>query len=279
MNFTPKGIVGGIVSFVVLVLAVIGFFVFTEKVDNGHVGIVYSANGGVQDDVLPQGWHVISPLDNVVQYPTKLRTVDAKDMIVSTKDGKNITLDLSYTYKVDATKVVSIYKEFGSVPVEDIEAGYMQRRLLDATRQTVSKYNLLEVYGEDSSKAQSEIAKIYEDKVKELGFLVQEVTLGAPKPDKNTQKSIDARIQASQENEKKKLELQNEKIEAEKKLVIAEGEAKAILAKAKAEAEANKEISKSITSELVEYKKTEKWNGSYVEVTGADNIIVDKKNK
>ena len=48
-------------------------------------------------------------------------------------------------------------------------------------------------------------------------------------------------------------------------------------AKADAEAEANKKIRESITSELIEYNKIEKWNGQQPNVVGGGSsaIIVD----
>jgi len=149
--------------------------------------------------------------------------------------------------------------------------------MLAAARASVSNYNLLDIYGGDSTKARMDIQKVYEKDVKRLGFMVSDVTLGAPKPDANTQKAIDSRIQASQETEKKKIELENEKVEADKKEVIANGEKRKKIINAKAEAEANKIVSDSITPELLKQAEVDaRKKHGWVEVqTGS--AIVDAK--
>ena len=66
--------------------------------------------------------------------------------------------------------------------------------------------------------------------------------------------------------------------EAEAAIAKAEGEAQAILTKAEAQAEANKLLEKSLTPEVLEQKKIDKWNGEYPSViTGGEgsNLILD----
>lgn len=267
---------GGIVAAVILAFLII-LPMFIEKIPTGHVGLVYSPSGGVEEDTLKEGWHVVGLFDKVIEYPTRLQTVTYKDMVLSTKDGKNISADLSYSYKVDPTKAVSIFKEFGNIKVEDIEQGYLEKRMLASARKAVSQYDILGVYGEDSSKAALEIQQIFSEDVQDLGFMISDATLGAPKPDEKTQAAIDSRIQASQETEKKKIELENEKIEAEKKKVIADGEAQKKLIEAKADAEANKIVSESITPEVLEQMEMKaRIKHGWITVNGASAVVESK---
>lgn len=55
----------------------------------------------------------------------------------------------------------------------------------------------------------------------------------------------------------------------------AQAEADALLVAAQAEADANKLLAESITDELIEWQKYEKWNGALPSVTGADGTIID----
>lgn len=269
-----KGIIGAIIAGLLLIGGVIGACMSLTKIDNGNVGIVYSPNGGVKDEALSQGFHFVGLLDRVNEYPTKLRTVDAKNLTVSTKDGKNINIDLSYSYKIDASKVTSIYKTFGSVPVEELEKGYLERRLLESARKVVSKYNLLDIYGEDATQATLEINQDYEKRVAKYGFIVSDTTLGAPKADEKTQEAIDERVKVAQENQKKKLELENDKIDAQRKQVQAEGEATKKQIDAEAEARANKVIANSITDELIRNKEAEaRLKHGWVEIQGANAVV------
>lgn len=269
-----KGVVGAVVVGVVVVVGAIGLIMCIEKVDNGNVGIVYSPSGGIKEEALAPGWHTIGLLDKMNEYPTKLRTVDAKNLTVSTKDGKNINLDLSYSYKIDASQATAIYKTFGSVPVEELEKGYMERRLLETTRRVVSKYNLLDIYGEDATEASQNIQKDFAKNVEKLGFIVSDTTLGAPKADKKTQAAIDDRVKVSQENSKKKLELENDKIDAQRKEVQAQGEATKKQIDAAAEAKANETVSKSITPELLKKMEMEaRQKHGWVEIQGASAVV------
>ena len=78
----------------------------------------------------------------------------------------------------------------------------------------------------------------------------------------------------------------NEKFSSEQKLVTqennnkvtiskAEADAQAKITAAEAEAEANRKIVESLTPELIEKQKIEKWNGSVPTVQGSSTPIID----
>ena len=60
-----KGVVGSIVTGVVIVLVIICGFACTERVPAGYVGVVYNMSGGVTGETLNQGWHIVAPTKNV----------------------------------------------------------------------------------------------------------------------------------------------------------------------------------------------------------------------
>lgn len=82
------------------------------------------------------------------------------------------------------------------------------------------------------------------------------------------QAAIDNKFASEQE-----LEIQKNKNEAA--LEKAKGEAEAVIIAAQAEADANTMIAKSITPELLEMMKYEKWNGQLPTVSGAGSTIID----
>ena len=61
--------------------------------------------------------------------------------------------------------------------------------------------------------------------------------------------------------------------EAAEKEIQAEAEAKAIKAVADAQAEANKKLAQSLTKDLVDYQKIEKWDGKLPQVSNGDAIV------
>lgn len=84
--------------------------------------------------------------------------------------------------------------------------------------------------------------------------------------------NLQAKEKAEAEAEQKRIAAKGD---AEAKKIAAEGDAEAIKIRAEAEAEANKKVADSLTDELIELKKIEKWNGKMPKVTGSGSTIVD----
>lgn len=268
MAFTKtKAIIGGTVTGAVLVGGLVLGSMFVEKVPAGSVGVVYNLDG-VEETPLTQGWHVVKPFDKVIEYPVKTQTISYSSLAVATSDGKNIDLDVAFNFNVDPTKAVDLYNKFGAVTIDHIADGFLRTRLRDSARQVISKYSVIDIYGEKSSKAQAEIQTKFADDVEDLGFMIEGLTLGVPKADAKTQEAIDARVEASQELERKKTELEIAKAEAERLREEAEGIA-----------EANKIITESLTPELIQQQMIEKWNGVTPQVTGSDNMMIQVPTK
>lgn len=61
MSRKKSGLVGGIITGVIIFIGVICLIMCIEKIPVGYEAVVYSINGGVQDETLTQGWHIISP--------------------------------------------------------------------------------------------------------------------------------------------------------------------------------------------------------------------------
>ena len=100
---------------VVVILAILGGFKFFDRVENGNVGIRYAISGGVRDKALSQGIHFVG-LDYVTQYPIKTQSIKQR-VAVATSDGKKTDVKISYSYHVDPSKAVAIYKKFGSADI------------------------------------------------------------------------------------------------------------------------------------------------------------------
>ncbi|WP_257351269.1 prohibitin family protein [Pseudalkalibacillus decolorationis] len=257
-----RKIIGGIIIAVALALIIGVGSLFIEKIQNGYVGVVYSPNGGVQEETLGQGWHIVGLFDKVTRYPVRMQTVQYDDIQVATSDGKNITMDFAYNYSIQPDKVVALFNKFGPVEVSEIESTYLRTRLWDAGRKAIAKYSVIETYGQKSAAAGMDVQKVFSEDVGDLGFIIDDLTLGVPKPDKATQEAINARVTASQELERKQTELKIAEAEAEKKRI-----------EAKATADYNKIIRESMTPEVIQYMWIQKWDGQMPKATGTGNLI------
>ena len=89
------------------------------------------------------------------------------------------------------------------------------------------------------------------------------------------EKKAQAKLAAETAEYENKQATQKAEAEAEAKRIKAQGEADAITIKADAEAEANEKIAESLTPELIEKMKIDKWNGEVPAVSGSDAMIID----
>ncbi|SIN87206.1 Regulator of protease activity HflC, stomatin/prohibitin superfamily [Carnobacterium alterfunditum] len=261
-----KAIKNLVISLILAIVLVFGFLLFVEKVDEGKVAVVYSPSGGSKE-VLSAGWHLIGLMEKTTEYPIRVQTMK-NSVSVSTTDGKKLKMSVRYQMQVDKKKVLNIFKELGSQNVEDIQEGYLYNKLYKSSRDVVSSYTVLDIYGSKSGEASQAITDKFAEEVKDMGFIITDVTLGTPEADAETQKSIDARVKASQENELKKTQIENAKLDSEQKRIVAEGEAAAGIIQAEGEAKANEVLQQSISPELLQKEYIEKWDGKEPLVKG-----------
>ena len=67
-NNTNSWIVGAVIAAVIIIIGLIILSMSITKVPAGYVGVKYNMNGGVEGDVLDQGWHFKSPTVKVTLY-------------------------------------------------------------------------------------------------------------------------------------------------------------------------------------------------------------------
>lgn len=277
---STKSIIGATVLGGGLIIGGILGAMSIEVISQGHAGVVYDRTHGIEDKTLGQGWHVVSPFKRVTEYPVSTETVKVKPFNVQTKDGKPLTISLSYDYSNELEKLPYIYNKFKGQDPKTIEEGWLQTRIKKASLNVFSKYSVLEVF-QNQGKINAEIEKEFRKIVEEHGFRVDSVTLGAPTPDAKTAQAIQAVVDAQQKLEQLQIEKQQAQVQAEKTKIEAEGKAQAKLIEAQAEAKANQIINSSLTDKLIELKRIEKWDGDKnvtTKVVGSDaNVIVGGK--
>ena len=217
-----KGFIGAIVLAVILFGGVILGLMCTERIPAGYVGVVYNMNGGVDGEVLQQGWHLVSPTKKVTTYSIGIEqsylTAESKgdspndeSFNIPTSDGKTVRVNLEFSYRFDEERVAETFTMFKGKSGEEIKNTLQELELANIEAQT---------------------AKVQAEKEKEVA-----------------------------------------QIAAEKAIVEAEAKAEATRIAAEAEADANAQIAASLTPELIEKIKYEKWNGELPTVSGSNAIV------
>ena len=283
-----------IVAFIIIGVLALAGAVFGIKsfkwIDAGKVGVVYSMNGGVKDEVLEQGIHFINPFDKVKQFTVSneqlILSKDSKEgseedesFKVSTADNASIAISFQMSYRFKDETVTDTYKKFKGMDGEDIVDRRVKTVLKSKVSEVTSKYDLMDIYSGNRSVINNELTKyLNEQLTNEYGIEVLDASIIDVHPDKTLEESIQKRLNAMQEAETAKTEQEKVKVEMETKLLQAEKNAEIKKTEADAEAYANEKLSKSITRELIDMKEMnarEKWG--WIEVQGADAVIADTK--
>lgn len=273
--------VGAIVVGAALLLIVILSFLMLSRIEPGFAGVVYSPNGGVEKEVLSQGWHVIAPFKRVTEYPVSTETVylskegedEDNSFDISTKDGKNVNVDVVYSYHMTPEKLPSIFTKFRGQESDLIEAGFMKDRLKEAIQEVTTQYDVMEVYGEKRSELNRRVFEKFRDSLKPHGIIVETFNFSAIRPDRESLKAIQEKVNAKQRLETLKVQREQAKVQAEKLKIDAKGKAEAKVIEAKAQAKANRILRKSLSPVLVQYETVKRWNGQLPIVTGGKAIL------
>lgn len=98
--------------------------------------------------------------------------------------------------------------------------------------------------------------------------------IGAPRPPDSVIAAINNKLQAVQIAQQKQNELVQAQADAAKVVAKAEGDARATAVWADAQSAANHKLAESITANLLELKRLEKWNGTLPQVTGGSTPFI-----
>lgn len=288
--------VGASILTLLLVCAAVVTFTCLEKVPAGYVGVVYSLNGGVTEEVLGQGLHIISPFERIADYPVSTETMYlSKDKMegskhddsfdISTKDGKPVNVDVELSYRYDADKADDAYTKWRGKTPSEIEDTYIRARVKSVANEVTSQYGVMDVYGEKRTELNQKVYEKLSNILGEDGIILETFNFTRIEPDENTLLSIQKKVDAQQMLEQQKIEAEQAKIEAEKKIVEANAQAEAELIKAKANADsqiikaeaekkANALVSDSLDEKVLRLKELQKWDGSLPMVQGESTPII-----
>lgn len=291
-----KGIVGSIVTGVLIVLIIVCGFACTERVPAGYVGVVYNMSGGVTGETLSQGWHIVAPTKNVTLYSIGIEqsylTSDSKgdskedeSFSTPTADGKSLTVDLEFSYKYDVNRVTDVFTQFKGASGKEVKDIFIKPKMIAWTQEVTAKYPVTDVFGDKRQELNEALDTYLKEKFDKYGIVIDTVNFTNISTDPETQEAIQKKVNAQQELELARIQKQTAQVEAEKEKDVAQinaekakieaqGKADAELIKANAEAEANKKIAESLTDKLIEKSKYDKWNGELPYIEGNVNPIV-----
>lgn len=285
---TKKKLGGLVIIVAVLIVALILAVMCIEKIPRGHVGSIYSIKGGTSDEVLTEGWHLVSPMKKVTEYSVAteqlLLTQDERkgsdtdeSFNATCKDGVlNVDLEMSYHFEADI--IPTIAKKYRGMSGDEIVDSIIKSKVKTYVNEVTSEYTILEAYMDKKTELNQEVTVHLRSALEPYGIVVESATIPRAEPDDAIKSAITERSKKAQEVEAAKQEQEKQKILAETKIIEAQGEADAAIAAAEGEAKANKLITESLTPELLKKMELEaRMEHGWVTIQGADAVIVDDK--
>lgn len=254
-----------------------------SRVSPGYVGVKSTLTGtgrGMQDVSVGPAWVTYNAFtESLMEYPTFVQTAVwthnkdeghpvNEEITFSTKDSMQVAADVSIGYSLIPEKVPAFYIKFRSDDLDKFTHGFLRNLAREKFDNAAGKYAVEQVMGDNAqflNEVRTELQKELDQfgvKIEQFGFI------GAPRPPQQVIESINAKVQASQLALQKQNEVASAEADARKEVARADGEAKATLTRAESQAKANRILSESLTPNLIEYRKIDKWDGKLPTYSG-----------
>lgn len=284
-----KKVIALVITVLIAVVAAITVILCVERIPVGSVGVVYSARG-VEDVVLSQGWHFISPLKSVKEFPISQQQIvfsnDPSDYnsdehadwsIDAPASGGMVKINLTVNYNFQPDRVVELYSKFNGMDGEQIVASRVQNSIIAYVKEVTPDFSVMDIYSDKKTEVNDAITSYLNEKLSnEYGITVSSALVIDVQLNETLQQKVQQKEEAKQEAEIAELEKQTAQAQAETNQVIAESEANIKLIEAEAEAEANRVIAASITPELIQMKEAEaRLEHGWVTVQGSGTVVTN----
>lgn len=276
-----KGLIGGFLAAIVIIVALFSAVLCLERIPTGYVGVVYSMNGGVQDEVLTQGWHLVAPTKKVKEFTIGneqlVLSKDARDgsegddsFSVATADNANIDISFQMSYRYDPERVVDTYKNFKGMDGAAIVNSRVRTVLKAKISEITTDRSMMDLYSGNRNEINTALTEFLNaDLHEQFGIEVIDASIIDVHPDAQLQQTIADRVTALQKKQQAEAEQETIKVQNETKILQAQAAAEAMQIAAEAEAKANATIAASISDSLLKKMEMEaRLAHGWVEVQG-----------
>lgn len=255
-------VIGKLLAFfaIVTIIAVICL----SPVKTGHTGFLVTF-GKVSNETYSEGLHFHAPWSQMIQIDNRIQKNGHDDKPINltafTKDTQQVYISYTVNYKVNRENAGNLYKEIGQ--------DYFQTVLIPIIQESVkiecAKYtadSLLEYRDRLAADVESDIGKKFKNNYIDLtSTAIEDLSFSDA-----YEKAVEDKKVAYQNKLKAEQVAEQKKVEADAKAYVVEKEAEA-------EAKANELKQKTITDNLIEYEKIQKWDGKLPQVSGGNSII------
>lgn len=260
-----------------------------EKIDVGEVGVVYSLRGGVKDEVLTQGLHLVSPFCRVNRYPIAQQQLvlsnnpsdyNAKEhadwSVDAPADGGMVKMNLTVNYMFMQDRVVSLYERFRGMDGDVLVENMVQNSILAYVKEVTPNFSVMDIYSGKRAEVSNKITDYLNGKLEEeYGITVANALIIDVQLDDALSEKVKAKEQAKQDAEKAELDKATALAQAETERVKAQTKADVMKIEAEGEAEAYRIKSDAITENLLrKWELDARMEHGWVTVQGANTAVI-----
>lgn len=236
-----------------VIVAIIALIILARSViviGAGQTGVVHLF-GKVRDREISSGIHLVNPLARVEKMSirteefsmTKAREGGAGDTLtVLTKEGLDVSLDLTVLHRLQEEKASDIFREVGLQYRDRI----IRPIIRSAIRSTIAEFEAKDIYSAKREEVAQKLRELITKDLEPRGITLEEVLLRDVSLPERLTESIQSKLTAEQEAQRYEFTLQTAKKEAERKRIEAEGQR-----------DAQRIITSSLTPEYLHFKYIE----------------------
>lgn len=274
-------IIGGVVLFLVMVLAV----TCTSTVQTGYTGIV-TTFGRVEDVTLEAGLHFKSPFQKIISMDNREQKSSFTTEAFSS-DIQQVDITGSINYAINKSTAMNLFKEVGT----DYFNKLVYPRMLEITKGVFSKYTAENLVA-NRQRLSEAIREGLHEELDEYGINVISVSIenldftdaftdAVEAKQVAAQKKLQAEIEQGQMTMETQQQAERKRINAEAEANVAkinaDADAYALKVRSEAEAEANKKIAESLTENLIRFNEVKAWDGklpTYMAGEGSSTVPI-----
>jgi len=256
---------------IALLLAIALFVVivggrFFKVVPPGHVAVA-TLFGQVQDEAYPEGFHVVNPLLNWVDFDVRQKTWK-EQALVPTRDQLQTKVDVSVQYRLVSSMTPKILRNTGRA--EQMRDVHLIPTLRSLVREQGSTIPKAEDFFLDTTRESLEEGLLSELRARlaPKGFEIQDVLIRDIALPPVLSKAIEQKKEREQAVERQKAELERFRTEQEQKIALAEAERKA----AEQEAQKRRTLADARAYEIREINKATASNPAYVQLQALEAL-------
>jgi prohibitin 1 len=187
-------------------------------ITQGEVGL-RQVWGRMDPMPLPPGRYRYRPRSTeIIRVPIRSVTKTI-DVILPSKEGMNVQATISIIYRIDPAHAADVIGMIGPNYEETLIAAVFRSQAADVSARFFAK----DMYSSERSSMETEIAEGMRTYIGDRGFIVEAVLMKSISLPPGLAGAIEQKLEAEQEAEQMRFQIEREKLEAERKRIEAEG--------------------------------------------------------